>query len=70
MERASARESAAQVAIGALAKLFFVNWGLKYSHVIAVGETSIADREIEWEKVEDSAEEIPAAAPTLTLSSA
>src|SRR5664280_3088773 len=47
LERASARESAARVAIGALAKLLLRELGVEVlSHVIAVGSVSIADREI------------------------
>ncbi len=54
LERASARESAARVAIGALGKLFLRELGIEVlSHVIAVGSTSIADREIVWEKIEE-----------------
>src|SRR5437016_8404801 len=54
LERASARESAARVAVGALAKLFLRELGIEVlSHVIAVGATSIADREIAWEKIEE-----------------
>ena len=54
LERASARESAARVAIGALAKLFLRELGIEVlSHVIAVGSASIADREIAWEKIEE-----------------
>jgi len=53
LERASARESAARVAIGALAKLFLRELGMEVlSHVIAVGAVSIADREIRWEQIE------------------
>jgi len=53
LERASARESAARVAIGALAKLFLRELGIEVlSHVIAVGAVSIADREIAWEQIE------------------
>ena len=53
LERASARESAARVAIGALAKLFLRELGMEVlSHVIAVGATSIAEREIRWEQIE------------------
>ena len=52
LERASARESAARVAIGALAKLFLRELGIEVlSHVIAVGAASIADREIAWERI-------------------
>ncbi len=53
LERASARESAARVAIGALAKLLLREMGIEVlSHVIAVGAVSIADREIGWEQIE------------------
>jgi chorismate synthase len=53
LERASARESAARVAIGALAKLFLRELGMEVlSHVTAVGAVSIADREIAWEQIE------------------
>jgi chorismate synthase len=52
LERASARESAARVAIGALAKLFLRELGMEVmSHVIAVGAVSIADRAIAWELI-------------------
>ena len=53
LERASARESAARVAIGALAKLLLRELGVEVlSHVIAVGSVSIVDREIPWEQIE------------------
>src|SRR5450631_4833996 len=53
LERASARESAARVAAGALAKLLLRELGIEVlSHVIAVGGVSIADREIAWEQIE------------------
>jgi chorismate synthase len=53
LERASARESAARVAIGALAKLLLRELDVEVlSHVIAVGAVSIADREIPWEQIE------------------
>jgi chorismate synthase len=52
LERASARESAARVAIGAVAKLFLREMGIEVlSHVIAVGGVSVADREIPWEQI-------------------
>jgi len=52
LERASARESAARVAIGAVAKLFLRHLGMEVlSHVIAVGSASIAEREVSWEQV-------------------
>ncbi len=53
LERASARESAARVAIGALAKLLLRELGIEVlSHVVAVGSVSMADREIAWEQIE------------------
>jgi chorismate synthase len=53
LERASARESAARVAIGALAKLLLRELGVEVlSHVIAVGAVSIVDREMSWEQIE------------------
>ena len=53
LERASARESAARVAIGALAKLLLRELGIEVlSHVVAVGSVSIADREIAWEQIQ------------------
>jgi chorismate synthase len=51
LERASARESAARVAIGALAKLFLCQLGIEVlSHVIAVGSVSV-DGEIPWDRI-------------------
>jgi len=51
LERASARESAARVAIGALAKLFLRELGIEVlSHVVAVGATSL-DKEVPWEQI-------------------
>jgi chorismate synthase len=52
LERASARESAARVAIGGLAKLFVRALGIEIlSHVLSVGRASIADAEIPWEQI-------------------
>jgi chorismate synthase len=51
LERASARESAARVAIGALAKLLLKELGVEVlSHVIAVGGATLKD-EVPWEKI-------------------
>ena len=51
LERASARESAARVAAGALAKLFLRELGMEVlSHVVTVGTTSLK-REASWEEV-------------------
>jgi len=52
LERASARESAARVAIGALAKLFLRELGIEVlSHVIAVGAV-VVPREVPWKEIQ------------------
>ncbi len=52
LERASARESAARVAAGAIAKLFLLELGIEVlSHVIAVGQATLGDAEVAWEKL-------------------
>ena len=57
LERASARESAARVAVGAIAKLFLRELGIQVlSHVIAVGRASLADVEVPWQKIVPLAE--------------
>jgi chorismate synthase len=54
LERASARESAARVAIGAIAKLLLRELGMEVSsHVIAVGAVSIGDREVAWARIQE-----------------
>jgi len=51
LERASARESAARVAVGALAKLFLRELGMEVlSHVISVGAASL-DEDVPWDKI-------------------
>src|SRR5438552_8316759 len=51
LERASARETTARVAIGALAKLFLRELGIEVlSHVIAVGEAN-TEHEVPWEQI-------------------
>ena len=51
LERASARESAARVCIGAIAKLFLRELGIEVlSHVVTTGSASIAN-EVPWEKI-------------------
>src|SRR5258708_4214472 len=53
LERASARESAARVAMGAIAKLFLRELGIEVlSHVIAVGKAALGNAEVAWEKLE------------------
>jgi chorismate synthase len=52
LERASARESAARVAIGALAKLLLRELGIEVlSHVVAVGGTNVS-REVTWAEIQ------------------
>ncbi|HEX6504027.1 MAG TPA: chorismate synthase [Terriglobales bacterium] len=52
LERASARESAARVAVGAIAKLFLKQLGIEVlSHVIAVGAANLAEVEVPWETI-------------------
>src|ERR1700745_2151475 len=51
LERASARESAARVAIGAVAKLFLRELGLKVlSHVVTTGSVTLSEQ-VPWEKI-------------------
>src|SRR5207302_185245 len=53
LERASARESAARVALGSLAKLFLRELGIEVlSHVIAVGKAALGNAEVAWEKLQ------------------
>ena len=54
LERASARESTARVAAGAIAKLFLRELGIEVlSHVIAVGGTSLMADDVPWEKLQE-----------------
>jgi len=51
LERASARESAARVAIGAIAKLFLGELGIEVlSHVVTIGGVTLPDQ-VPWEKI-------------------
>jgi chorismate synthase len=53
LERASARESAARVAVGAIAKAFLLELGIEVlSHVVAVGSVAV-QKEIPWEEIEN-----------------
>jgi chorismate synthase len=53
LERASARESAARVAVGSIAKLFLRELGVEVlSHVIAVGKAGLSHSEVPWEKLQ------------------
>jgi chorismate synthase len=52
LERASARETAARVAVGAIAKALLGEFGVRiFSHVVAVGSERL-ERAAEWEEVE------------------
>src|SRR5438270_11846381 len=54
LERASARESAARVAIGALAKLFLKQLDIEVlSHVVAVGAANV-EHEVPWKEIKVS----------------
>ena len=53
LERASARETAARVAVGALAQLFLAAFGIEVaSHVTAVGEVQLPGDVVSWEKIQ------------------
>ena len=57
LERASARESAARVAMGGLAKLFLRELGTEVlSHVVAVGGVTIGTQEVAWEQIRAASE--------------
>jgi chorismate synthase len=52
LERASARESAARVAVGAIAKSFLRELGIEVlSHVVAVGNVTM-QKEVPWEQIQ------------------
>jgi len=52
LERASARETTARVAVGALAKQFLAHFGVEIlSHVIAVGSRRL-ERAVAWEEIQ------------------
>jgi chorismate synthase len=52
LERASARESAARVAVGAIAKAFLRELGIEVlSHVVAVGTVAVQN-EVSWEQMQ------------------
>ena len=52
LERASARETTMRVAVGAFAKQMLREFGIELaSHVVQLGEISIADKEISWAEI-------------------
>ena len=55
LERASARETAARVAVGAVARRLLAEFGIEiHSHTIAIGGAWKKGEEIDWDKVERS----------------
>ncbi len=53
LERASARESAARVAVGAIAKLLLREFGIEVlSHVLAIGNARMQDADVPWTKIQ------------------
>ena len=55
LERASARETAARVAVGAVARRLLEEFGIEiHSHTIAIGGAWTKGEEIDWDKVERS----------------
>ncbi|HYX70712.1 MAG TPA: chorismate synthase, partial [Terriglobales bacterium] len=54
LERASARESAARVAVGAVAKLFLQALGADIlSHVLSVGSAATSETDVPWDKLRE-----------------
>jgi chorismate synthase len=54
LERASARESAARVAVGAIAKMFLRQLDIEVlSHVVAVGSAAVTSAEIPWDRIRE-----------------
>ena len=61
LERASARETAARVAAGAVAKLFLRSFGIEIlSHTLAIGSARLA-RQAKWEEIVAACEDTDAA---------
>lgn len=60
LERASARETAARVAAGALAKLFLLAFGVEVlSHVRAIGQLQL-ERDAQWEEIQAACQDTDA----------
>ena len=57
LERASARETAARVAVGAVCRRFLEEFGVDiHSHTVSIGDVNAAsDGELDWSAVEESA---------------
>jgi chorismate synthase len=57
LERASARETAMRVAIGAVARQLLCHFGIKvFSHVIQIGDLVATEIPADWEELEERAE--------------
>lgn len=57
LERASARETAARVAAGAVCRVLLAQLGISvFSHVVAIGPVAITRRPPRWEEIPDLAE--------------
>ena len=56
LERASARETAARVAVGAVCKRFLEEFGVAFhSHTVQIGDVdALVPAEIDWDAVEES----------------
>jgi chorismate synthase len=56
LERASARETASRVAVGAVCKRFLEEFGMAfYSHTVEIGDVAASVRDdVDWDAVEDS----------------
>jgi chorismate synthase len=60
LERASARETAARVACGALARQLLAQFGVELrSHVVQLGGTPAAPLEVEWERIASIPDDAP-----------
>ena len=57
LERASARETAARVAVGAVCRRFLEEFGVEvHSHTVSIGDVNAApDSQPDWAAVEESA---------------
>nr|WP_282580182.1 chorismate synthase [Natroniella sulfidigena] len=60
LERASARETAVRVAIGAVAKKFLQQFGIEIvSHVLQIGQAQLKEEEISFSEIKDKSDQSP-----------
>jgi len=60
LERASARETAARVAVGAVARRFLSEFGIEvFSHVVSVGSVTVDCSGLTWAAIREAAESSP-----------